>query len=63
MQRIHKAKERIESTNRLPVLRKEASRAKEQLEKLDAQATAEISRLECEVQSAAIEAAMCAARG
>jgi Rad3-related DNA helicase len=51
--RIRQAKEQFAHVNRLPRLRKDAAGASSRFEKVQAQANAEISRLEGEVQDAA----------
>jgi len=56
LSRLRQGKEQIEHANRLPGLRKEATAAKARFEKIQANAKAEISRLEAEVDAAAIEA-------
>jgi len=66
VRRICLGKEQIERTSRLPTLRKEAAGAKARFDKIQAHASAETSRLESEVDTAAFEAdtvlkAQCAA--
>jgi len=56
VRRIRQGKEQVDSTNRLPGLRKDAAGAKARFDKIQSHASAEISRLESEMETAAIEA-------
>jgi hypothetical protein len=52
--KISQGKEHVEHVSRLSALRKEAASTKAKLDKIDTHATAEISRLQSEVEDAAI---------
>jgi hypothetical protein len=54
--KIETAKKQIDHTNQLPRLRKDARAAQEHLDKVNSHATAEIARLEAQVQEAAFAA-------
>lgn len=56
VERVRQGREQIEHTGKLPALRKEAAAKKARFEKVRAHATAEIERLEGEMEAAGIEA-------